>query len=159
MLKDKIKKLAELKGIVSGLKRKGKRVVFTNGCFDLLHLGHVKYLEEAKKKGDILLVAVNSDASIRRIKGKNRPITDEKHRISVIAALESVDFAFLFREDTPLKVIKALKPDVLVKGADWKKKDIVGGDFVLSYGGRLETIKSALGYSSTAIINKIAKIF
>jgi len=159
LLKNKIKRLSELKKIVAGLKRKGKRVVFTNGCFDLLHLGHVKYLEEAKKKGDILVVAVNSDSSIRRIKGKNRPIADEKHRISVIAALESVDFAFLFTEDTPLQVIKTLEPDVLVKGADWKKKDIIGGDLVLSYGGRVETVKSALGYSTTAIINKIAKTF
>ena len=158
-MKNKIKRLPELAKTIAALKKRGKRIVFTNGCFDLLHLGHVKYLEAARKKGDILIVAINSDASVRRIKGNDRPITDEKHRVGVIAALESVDFVLLFGEDTPLKVIKALKPDILVKGSDWKKKDIVGASFVSSYGGRVSTIRSSQGYSTTAIINKIAKIF
>ena len=134
-------------------------LVVTNGCFDLLHFGHVDYLQEAKKKGDILVVAVNSDASIRKIKGKKRPIIGEKNRLSVVAALQSVDYVVLFKEDTPLKVIKALKPDILVKGADWEKKDIVGADFVSSYGGGVTIIRSSQGYSTTVIINKIAKTF
>ncbi len=156
MLKRKIISLSGLKRILTGLRKKRKRIVFTNGCFDLLHFGHVDYLQEAKKKGDILVVAVNSDASIRKIKGKKRPIIGEKNRLSVVAALQSVDYVVLFKEDTPLKVIKALKPDILVKGADWDKKDIVGSDFVLSRGGKVITIKLSKGYSTTDIIKKIA---
>jgi D-beta-D-heptose 7-phosphate kinase/D-beta-D-heptose 1-phosphate adenosyltransferase len=159
LLKRKIISLSGLKSILTGLKEKGERIVFTNGCFDLLHFGHVKYLQEAKKKGDILVVAVNSDASIRKIKGKKRPIIDENSRLSVVAALESVDYVVLFEEDTPLKVIKALKPDILIKGADWDKKDIVGSDFVLSLGGEVITIKLSKGYSTTDIIKKIARTF
>jgi len=159
LLKRKIRSLASLKKILANLQKKGKRIVFTNGCFDLLHFGHVNYLQKAKKKGNILVVAVNSDASIRRIKGRNRPIIDEKNRLSVVAALESVDFVVLFKEDTPLKVIRSLKPDILVKGADWDKKDIVGREFVSSYGGRVLTIRLSKGYSTTEIINKIARQF
>ena len=159
MLKRKIRSLSGLKEIIALLKRRGKRVVFTNGCFDLLHLGHVNYLREAKKKGDILVVAVNSDASIRRIKGKNRPIIDEKNRIGVVSALQNVDYVVLFKEDTPLEMIKSLRPDILVKGADWDKKDIVGRDFVLSYGGKVMTIKLSKDYSTTEIIRKIARTF
>ncbi|MDP2938324.1 MAG: D-glycero-beta-D-manno-heptose 1-phosphate adenylyltransferase, partial [Candidatus Omnitrophota bacterium] len=156
MLKRKIISLSGLKRILTRLRKKRKRIVFTNGCFDLLHFGHVDYLQEAKKKGDILVVAVNSDASIRKIKGKKRPIINEKNRLSVVAALQSVDYVVLFKEDTPLKVIKTLKPDILVKGADWDKKDIVGSDFVLSRGGEVITIKLSKGYSTTDIIKKIA---
>jgi rfaE bifunctional protein nucleotidyltransferase chain/domain len=159
LLKRKIRSLPGLKKIVTLLKRRGKRVVFTNGCFDLLHLGHVNYLREAKKKGDILVVAVNSDASIRRIKGKNRPIIDEKNRIGIVSALQNVDYVVLFKEDTPLEVIKSLRPDILVKGADWDKKDIVGRDFVLRYGGKVMTIKLSKDYSTTEIIRKIARTF
>ena len=130
LLATKIKNAAELKKIASGLKAKGKKIVFTNGCFDLLHYGHVKYLEDAKKKGDILIVGLNSDASVKRIKGGNRPILTQKDRIRVVAGLESVDYAVLFKEDTPLKLIKSIKPDILAKGADWNKKTIVGADFV-----------------------------
>jgi len=159
LLNSKLKNLPSLKIISSQLKKKGKRIVFTNGCFDLLHFGHVNYLHQAKKRGDILVVGVNSDRSVKRIKGKNRPIIDEKNRLSVIAALESVDYVVLFNEDTPLNLIKALRPDILVKGADWDKKDIVGGDFVSSYGGRVMNIKLSKGYSTTEIIRKIAKTF
>lgn len=159
MLEEKIKSLLVLKRIISRLKAKGKLIVFTNGCFDLLHYGHVKYLQEAKKKGDILIVAVNSDASVRRIKGDKRPLINEKDRLNVIAALESVDYAVLFNEDTPLRVIKLLKPDILIKGADWNKTRVVGGNFVLSYGGRVVTLKLAKGRSTTNLIKKIAKAF
>ncbi len=134
-------------------------MVFTNGCFDLLHYGHVKYLEDAKAKGDILVVGVNSDSSVRKIKGKKRPVVGEKDRIRIIAALESVDYVILFKEDTPLKLIQALKPNVLVKGADWNKKHIVGRDTVLSHGGRVLNIKFVKGRSSTSLIKKIAKSF
>lgn len=155
----KIKNIAELKKIALRLKSKGKKIVFTNGCFDLLHYGHVKYLGEAKRKGDILVVAVNSDASVKRIKGKKRPLVNQKDRIGVIAALESVDYAVLFNEDTPLKVIKSLRPDVLVKGADWNKDNIVGSDFVLKNGGKVAAVKLAKGRSTTGLIKKIAKNF
>jgi D-beta-D-heptose 7-phosphate kinase/D-beta-D-heptose 1-phosphate adenosyltransferase len=157
LLEKKIKSLNELRKIVSSLKMKGKRIILTNGCFDLLHYGHVKYLQDAKRKGEILVVAVNSDASVRRIKGPGRPIMNEKDRARIIAALESVDYVVLFRENTPLKIIRLLRPEVLVKGADWRKKDIVGRDIVLSYGGRVDTIKLIKNRSSSNFIKKIVK--
>lgn len=141
------------------LKNKGAKVVFTNGCFDLLHYGHVKYLQEAKNKGDILIVAINSDASVRRIKGNSRPIIREKDRLRIVAALESVDYVVLFGEDSPLKVIRTLEPDILIKGADWQKLKIVGADFVIGGGGRVATLKLAKGRSTTNLIKKIAKGF
>jgi len=159
LLKEKIKHLNALKKIIFKLKKKGKKIVFTNGCFDLLHYGHIKYLEDAKRKGDILIVAINSDASVKKIKGNKRPIVNQQDRLSLIAALESVDYAILFNEETPLKVIKELRPDILVKGADWDKKQIVGTDFVLSYGGRISTIRLTKGRSTTNLIKKIVEIF
>lgn len=159
LLKDKIKDLTNLKNIRNGLKRKGRLVVFTNGCFDLLHYGHVKYLEAAKQKGDILIVAVNSDNSVRRIKGKNRPITSEVDRLAVIAALESVDYVVKFGEDTPLNVIKTLKPDILVKGADWDRNKIVGANFIKDAGGSIARIKLLKGRSTTKLIKSIANNF
>jgi len=155
----KVKSLAALKRIIASLKKRGKKVVFTNGCFDLLHFGHARYLEDAKKRGDILVVAVNSDSSVRKIKGSDRPIINEKFRSGLIAALASVDYVVLFSEETPLKVIKALKPDVLVKGADWNKADIVGSGLVLSYAGKVATIRLIKGLSTTNLINKIASKF
>lgn len=159
MLKDKIKSLAALKKIILRLKNKGKRIVFTNGCFDLLHLGHARYLEDAKRKGNVLIVGVNSDASVRRIKGSKRPIIKQADRLGLIAALESVDYVVVFNEETPLNLIKALKPDVLVKGSDWDAKKIVGSDFVKSYGAGVVTVKLTSGRSTTNLINKIAKTF
>jgi rfaE bifunctional protein nucleotidyltransferase chain/domain len=158
-LKDKIKNLNALKEIVGRLKKKKKKIVFTNGCFDILHYGHAQYLEDAKQKGDILIVGINSDASVRRIKGNKRPILKEQDRIRLIAALESVDFALLFCEDTPLKVIQTLKPDILVKGSDWRKGSIVGEDLVSGLGGKVIRIKLVKGVSSTGIIKNIAKRF
>jgi D-beta-D-heptose 7-phosphate kinase/D-beta-D-heptose 1-phosphate adenosyltransferase len=158
LLKEKIRNLSSLKKIISRIKKSGKKVVFTNGCFDLLHYGHVKYLEDAKRIGDVLVVAVNSDSSVRRIKGKNRPIVNEKDRLRLIAALESVDYAVLFKEKTPIKVIKLLKPDILVKGADWDKNNIVGADYVRGTGGRVSTVKLIKGRSTTNLIKKIAKL-
>jgi len=158
VLKTKIKSLSLLKKIISHLHNKGERIVFTNGCFDLLHFGHAKYLEDARSKGDRLVVAINSDASVKKIKGNNRPIMNESDRLGLVAALESVDFVVLFNEETPLKVIKELKPDILVKGADWKKNNIVGSDIVKKYGGSVSTIKLVRGRSTTNFINKIAKL-
>lgn len=155
----KIKTTRELLNIIPGLKASGKKIVFTNGCFDILHYGHVQYLEKAKSKGDILIVALNSDASVKNIKGDNRPIINEKERIQVVAGLESVNYALLFKEDTPLNIIKTIRPDIIVKGADWSKEKIVGADFVSGYGGRVITIKLSKGNSTTNIIKKIAEKF
>lgn len=153
----KIKTLQHLKKIIPRLKKQGKIIVFTNGCFDILHYGHIQYLEKAKNKGDILVIGLNSDSSVKRLKGPCRPIVQQKDRARVLAALESVDYVVLFSEDTPFKTIQALKPDILIKGADWKKKTIVGADFVLSYGGKVSTIKLAKGRSTTGLIEKIAQ--
>ena len=158
-LRDKIKNLNSLKKIVSRLKKQGRKLVFTNGCFDILHYGHAKYLEDAKRKGDILIVGVNSDQSVRRIKGNKRPIVNESDRISLIAALESVDYAVLFNQDTPIKVIETLKPNILVKGADWKKGNIIGENIVSKSGGKVVRIKLVAGRSTSSIIKKIAEKF
>lgn len=154
-MKAKIKSIAQLKNIVTTLKSMGKRIVFTNGCFDILHAGHVQYLEAAKQKGDVLIVAVNSDASVKRLKGKLRPIVPERDRLKVIAALESVDFVVRFNDTTPFKLIELLKPHVLIKGGDWKKGAIVGAQVVRSYGGKVCTIPLLKGRSSSTILLKI----
>lgn len=155
----KIISLAGLLRIVKAFKREGKRIVFTNGCFDILHYGHIKYLQDARKKGDCLIVAVNSDSSIKKIKVKNRPVIRQGDRLKTIAALASVDFVLLFNDDNPLKLIKAIRPDILVKGADWERKKIVGADFVESYGGNVATVNLVKGRSTSALIEKIVKDF
>ena len=155
----KVKKLASLKKITAALKKKGRRIVFTNGCFDILHYGHVMYLEKAKRSGDCLIVGINSDLSVKKIKGPDRPIVNEFDRARVLAGLQSVDFVVIFNEETPLKLIQALKPDVLIKGYDWKNKGIVGSDFVKSYGGKVLTVKLAKGRSTTNLIKQIAKTY
>ncbi len=158
MTEQKIKTIPELGRIVFLLKNKKKKIVFTNGCFDILHYGHLKYLESAKRLGDILIVAVNSDYSVKKIKGKSRPINKEWDRLSLIAGLECVDYCFSFRDPTPYVVIGKLKPDILVKGGDWKRKDIVGSDIVRSYGGKVKAINFVKGYSTSSLIKKIIKI-
>ncbi|RUM32269.1 MAG: D-glycero-beta-D-manno-heptose 1-phosphate adenylyltransferase [Aquifex sp.] len=140
-------------------ERKGKRVVFTNGCFDIIHAGHVDYLEKAKKLGDILIVGLNSDSSIRRIKGKKRPIIHQDMRAKVLSSLKPVDYVVIFEEDTPERLIKAIKPDVLVKGGDWELDKIVGRDFVESYGGKVLTIPFEYNISTTKIIQKIVEVY
>lgn len=157
LLSVKIKSLPELKKIILRLKTQGKTTVLTNGCFDLLHYGHVKYLEEARRLGDCLVVAINSDGSIKRLKEKNRPIIEQRDRLRIIAGLESVDYVLLFNEQTPFKVIKYLKPDILVKGRDWNKSNIVGSAYVSSYGGKVLTMRLLKGRSTTNLIRKIAK--
>jgi len=155
----KIVTLVRLKSVVASLKRAGRKVVFTNGCFDILHYGHVKYLQDARAKGDCLVVAVNSDASVRKIKGKDRPVVGQSDRARTLAALACVDFVVLFNQPDPLSVIKTLKPDYLVKGSDWSSKNIIGADFVKERGGKVLTVKLVPGRSTTALIKKIVKVF
>ncbi|MFH1875446.1 MAG: D-glycero-beta-D-manno-heptose 1-phosphate adenylyltransferase [Candidatus Omnitrophota bacterium] len=149
----KIKSQAVLRGIVKRLKERGKRIVFTNGCFDILHPGHIKILTDAKRRGDILIVGLNSDSSIRRIKGSKRPILRERARAEVLAGLSVVDYIVVFKQDTPLTVIRDLCPDVLIKGGDWELKGIIGRQ----YAGRVVRVKLYPGYSTSAIIEKILK--
>ena len=136
MLCNKIKTLPELLNTLKSLRRKKKKVVFTNGCFDILHAGHVNYLAKAKSLGDILVIGLNSDSSVKKLKGRSRPVVSQKNRAIVLGALWAVDFVVIFNELTPIKLIKAIKPDVLVKGGDWKKENIIGADFIESYGGK-----------------------
>ena len=153
----KIKSQAVLAKIISKLRAGKKKVVFTNGCFDILHVGHIDYLNKARRSGDALIVALNSDASVRGIKGKGRPINKQADRAKVLAALYFVDYVTIFGSRTPEKLIKMLKPDILVKGSDWKVKDIVGADFVKSYGGKVLRIPFVNGYSTTSVIDKMGK--
>ena len=139
------------------LRREGKRVVFTNGCFDLLHPGHVRYLKEARALGDVLIVALNSDASVRRLKGEGRPIMNEGERGEVMAALESVDYVTVFDEETPRELIAVLLPDVLVKGGDWPVEQIVGREEVESAGGTTLSLPYIEGSSTTSIIQRILR--
>jgi rfaE bifunctional protein nucleotidyltransferase chain/domain len=136
-------------------KNKGKKIVFTNGCFDILHRGHVTYLAEAKKLGDLLVIGLNADASVKRLKGPERPINNEKDRQYVMSQLKSVDFVEIFTEDTPLNLILTVKPDVLVKGGDWKIEQIVGGKEVQASGGKVFSLNFVDGYSTTSLIEKI----
>jgi len=145
---------SNLSSQVEAYKKENKKIVFTNGCFDLLHIGHVTYLEEAKKLGDVLIVGINTDASVRVLKGPTRPIQNENDRSAILAALKAVDHTILFSEDTPLNLIKKIRPDVLVKGGDWKIEQIVGSDFVMSYGGQVKSLNFVNGKSTTAIIEK-----
>lgn len=155
----KIKTKNQLKRILTGLRPKGKKVVFTNGCFEIIHSGHISCLTKAKQMGDILVVAVNSDSSVRRLKGKNRPVVSEKDRIKVVSALGCVDYTVLFGESTPKKIIEYLKPDILVKGSDYKLNDIVGRETVKKYGGKVRTISLVKGKSTTKLIKDICKIY
>jgi rfaE bifunctional protein nucleotidyltransferase chain/domain len=151
-----IKELAEIRG---NLKKENKKVVFTNGCFDILHAGHVDYIAKAKEKGDVLIVAVNSDASMKRIKGELRPVVPQNERAFIISNLKPVDYVVIFEEDTPYEVIKQLVPDVLVKGEDWSVENIVGRDIVESNGGKVETIKFVNNQSTTNIIKTVLERF
>ncbi len=132
-----------------------QKIVFTNGCFDLLHLGHITYLEEAAKLGDVLVVGLNSDESVRRLKGPSRPVFPQEARARLLAALEFVEAVVVFEEDTPLRLIEKIRPDVLVKGGDYTPETIVGADVVRSYGGRVEILPLVPGYSTTALIRRL----
>ena len=150
--------LRHLVRIRRALARKRKRVVFTNGTFDILHRGHVEYLARARRLGDVLVVGLNSDASIRRIKGRSRPVNPSGDRAAVLAALASVDYVCLFGENTPLRMITAIQPDVLVKGADWRQGEIVGSDVVRARGGSVRRVALTPGRSTTAIIKKVIRL-
>lgn len=144
---------------VNALKKKGKKIVFTNGCYDLIHAGHVKFLQKAKKLGDILILAINSDSSVRRIKGPKRPVMPEHERAEVLAALECVDIVTIFHENDPFNIVKDIVPDVLVKGGDWKMGTIIGADIVEAAGGRTTNIKYEKGNSTTGIIERVVEAY
>ena len=140
------------RALFAKLRAEGRRIVFTNGCFDILHAGHAQYLRRAAALGDVLVVGLNSDASVRRLKGEGRPVQRQRDRAYLLASLACVSFVVVFPEDTPAKLIEAVVPHVLVKGADWKGKEIVGGAFVRSHGGAVKTIRFLPGRSTTSII-------
>lgn len=151
----KLYSLRKLKKTILQLKSRRKKIVFTNGCFDILHAGHVEYLDAAKKSGDFLIVGLNSDGSVRRLKGPTRPINRENDRAKILSGLSSVDAVVLFHEDTPLKLITELMPDVLVKGSDWKVSEIAGAKEVLAGGGLIKRIRLLKGRSTSSIIHQV----
>jgi len=156
-MKQKIRERKDLLRIIKNLKAKGKRIVFTNGCFDLLHIGHVRYLEKARTLGDALVVGVNSDSSVRKLKGPKRPVLPAKERTEILSGLGCVDYITIFDERDPLKLITSLHPDVLVKGGDWTKDQIVGSEVVKRSGGKVVTIPFVKEASTSNLINIILK--
>ena len=156
-MKDKIKKREELLRIIKDLKAKGKRIIFTNGCFDLLHVGHIRYLEEAKTLGDILIVGVNSDTSVQKLKGPKRPVLPVEERTEILSGLGCVDYITVFDELDPLALITSLQPNVLVKGGDWTKEQTIGKEVVERSGGEVVIIPFVQGASTSSIIETILK--
>jgi len=154
-LREKIKTKEDLHGIVEDLKKKGRRIVFTNGCFDLLHLGHVRYLEKAKSLGDILVVGINSDRSVQSLKGPERPILPEEERAEILSSLECVDYVTIFNELTPFELISSLQPHILVKGGDWTKETTVGKEVVEKSGGEVVILPFVEGSSTSNLIETI----
>jgi D-beta-D-heptose 7-phosphate kinase/D-beta-D-heptose 1-phosphate adenosyltransferase len=155
VVSDKLKSVGELSEIAAQARAKGRTVVFTNGCFDLLHRGHVHMLREAKRQGDLLIVAMNSDSSVKAIKGPSRPIMPESDRVELIAAMEMVDYVVVYDEPDPYNLIVAIKPNVLAKGGDWSPDKIIGADIVERHGGRVAVIPYLVGFSTTEIIERI----
>lgn len=147
----------ELKEVVKNLKAGNKKIVFTNGVFDIIHRGHIEYLNEAKKHGDILIVGLNSDSSVKKIKGDKRPLVKEYDRAIVLVDLKPVDFVVIFEEENPYNLIKFILPDVLVKGGDWKPEEIIGSDIVKEHGGKVLSLTYVDNYSTTGIIQKISE--
>lgn len=158
MLNKIYKSTDDHKALISQLKSENKKIVFTNGVFDILHRGHVEYLNETKKLGHILIVGLNSDSSVKKIKGENRPVVNENDRAYVLINLKPVDFVIIFDEDNPYSLIKNILPDFLVKGGDWKKSDIIGADIVEASGGKVLSIKYLENYSTSSIIDNIKKL-
>jgi D-glycero-beta-D-manno-heptose 1-phosphate adenylyltransferase len=155
LVQDKIMGREALTHLCEGWRVKGHKIVFTNGCFDILHQGHIQLLLEAAELGNKLVLGLNTDASVKRLKGEGRPVTDEQSRALTMAAQLYVDAVALFDEDTPLELIQAIKPDVIVKGGDYTPETVVGNDFVKSYGGEVAIVATVEGFSTTAIINKM----
>jgi rfaE bifunctional protein nucleotidyltransferase chain/domain len=158
-MRSKILRLSDLVKILESLREAGKRIVFTNGCFDILHAGHVRYLAAARSKGDVLVLGLNSDVSVKSIKPENRPIVSQDQRAEVLAGLACVDYITIFDEPDPLVLIQTIKPDVLIKGADWKETEIIGSDVVKSFGGKVIRIEVVPGISTSRIIQKILKLY
>jgi len=156
-LAEKIVSLAALKKRTAAHRKEGDRIAFTNGCFDIIHLGHVTYLEQAKGKDRVLIVGLNSDTSVKKIKKQKLLVNNQEARSKVLAALEAVDYVIIFDEETPLKLIEAIKPDVLIKGADWKEHQVVGADVVKAAGGKVELIPYLANYSTSGTIRFIQK--
>jgi D-beta-D-heptose 7-phosphate kinase/D-beta-D-heptose 1-phosphate adenosyltransferase len=156
---NKILERNALKDKLEELRKKGKKIAFTNGCFDILHVGHVRYLREAKKTADVLVLALNSDSSVRSLKGEKRPLMNEKERAEILAALECIDFVTIFQELTPLELINYLKPDILIKGGDWPEEKVVGREEIKKWGGRVAIIPEVEGKSTTNIVEKIKKLY
>ncbi len=146
-----------IKPLIDEYRKSGRKIVFTNGCFDIIHAGHVKYLEEARRLGDILVLGLNSDESVKILKGPSRPVNGEKDRAAVLSGLRSIDFVLIFDEETPFNLINYLKPDILVKGGDYDPDDIVGADIVRDGGGKVVVIEFVEGKSTSSIIEKINK--
>jgi D-beta-D-heptose 7-phosphate kinase/D-beta-D-heptose 1-phosphate adenosyltransferase len=153
----KVRRLDQLLPELAAHRTQGKKIAFTNGCFDILHAGHVSFLRESRRRGDLLVVGLNSDASIRRLKGAGRPVNHEADRVMVLSELESVDYIVVFDEDTPIKLIEAILPEALIKGADYKKKQVVGWQVVEKHGGKVVLVDLVKGRSTTNIIRKIAE--
>jgi rfaE bifunctional protein nucleotidyltransferase chain/domain len=156
---DKILDRKDLKDQLDALRKEGKKIAFTNGCFDILHVGHVRYLQEARKTADILVLALNSDSSVRALKGEKRPLVCETDRAEVLAALQCIDFVTIFPELTPLELINYLKPDILLKGGDWPEDQVVGRDEVKTWGGKVTIIPEVAGKSTTNIVDKIMNVY
>ena len=156
---EKILSREQLKDEMERLRKEGKKIAFTNGCFDILHVGHTRYLRDARKRGDVLILALNSDASVRAIKGDKRPLVPENERADVVASLESVDYVTIFNELTPLELIEYLRPDVIVKGGDWVVEKVVGRESVRKWGGQVAIIPEIKGASTTNIVEKIKKVY
>ncbi len=153
-----IRSLNDIKKLREKIRIENRKVVFTNGCFDIIHKGHVTYLNEAKSLGDHLIVGINSDDSVKKLKGKDRPVNNESDRAFVLDNLKSVDDVLIFNEDTPYDIIKEIIPDLLVKGGDWKEEDIVGSDIVKMNGGKVISLQFVNNYSTTNILEKIEKL-
>ncbi len=149
---------AEVGIVFNSFKQDGKKVVFTNGCFDILHVGHIELIESAKSLGDILVVGLNSDDSVKRLKGIGRPINSVRERVRILSALEFVDYVVIFDEDTPYELLREVRPDILIKGGDYSLNEIVGRNIVESYGGKVKVIPLLKGKSTTDIINKIMQL-
>jgi rfaE bifunctional protein nucleotidyltransferase chain/domain len=158
-LKTKLKPFEIIKNEIKALQQQGKKIVFTNGCFDILHAGHVDIFQQARNLGDALVVAVNSDISIKKIKGEKRPVVPQAQRMQVLAALEAIDYVVIFDEENPFKIIKEIQPDILVKGGDWPVETIVGREIVEKKGGKVLSIPLMEGISTTNIIEEVKKRF
>ena len=157
-INNKILDRDQAKLVVAKWLAEGEKVVFTNGCFDIVHRGHIDYLSKAKDKGSKLILGLNTDASVKRLKGPQRPVVDEQSRAILMASLQFIDLVVFFDEDTPYELIKILQPDILVKGSDYKAEDIVGYDIIMAKGGKVETIDFVPGFSTTSIVDKIKSL-